>query len=70
MRFVDLIEKKKQKQPLTKEELHFFITGYVRGDIPDYQVSALLMAIYFNGDRKSTRLNSSHITRSRMPSSA
>ena len=31
MRFVDLIEKKKQKQPLTKEELHFFITGYVRG---------------------------------------
>ena len=28
MRFVDLIEKKKQKQPLTKEELHFFITGY------------------------------------------
>ena len=49
MRFVDLIEKKKQKQPLTKEELHFFITGYVRGDIPDYQVSALLMAIYFNG---------------------
>ena len=31
MRFVDLIEKKKQKQPLTKEELHFFITGYVQG---------------------------------------
>lgn len=49
MRFVDLIEKKKQKQTLTKEELHFFITGYVQGDIPDYQVSALLMAIYFNG---------------------
>ena len=39
MRFVDLIEKKKQKQPLTKEELHFCITCYVQGDIPDYQVS-------------------------------
>lgn len=49
MRFVDIIEKKKQKQSLSEEEIHFFITGYVRGDIPDYQVSALLMAIYFNG---------------------
>lgn len=49
MRFVDIIEKKKQHQALTKEELHFFIDGYVKGEIPDYQVSALLMAIYFNG---------------------
>ena len=48
MRFVDLIEKKKQKQPLTKEELHFHYR-LCPGDIPDYQVSALLMAIYFNG---------------------
>lgn len=49
MRFVDIIEKKKQKQELTKEELHYFITNYVKHEIPDYQVSALLMAIYFNG---------------------
>lgn len=49
MRFVDIIEKKKGHQSLSKEELHFFITEYVKGTIPDYQVSALLMAIYFNG---------------------
>lgn len=49
MRFVDIIEKKKQKEELTKEELHDFITKYVQHEIPDYQVSALLMAIYFNG---------------------
>lgn len=49
MRFVDIIEKKKEQQCLSKEELHFFITEYVKGTIPDYQVSALLMAIYFNG---------------------
>lgn len=49
MRFVDIIEKKKQKQALTKEEIHYFIEGYVKHEIPDYQVSALLMAIYFNG---------------------
>ena len=49
MRFVDLIEKKKHGEELTQEELHFFIQGYVKGTIPDYQVSALLMAIYFKG---------------------
>lgn len=47
MRFVDLIEKKKAGHPLSKEELHFFIQGYIHGEIPDYQVSALLMAICF-----------------------
>lgn len=47
MRFVDLIEKKKAGHPLSREELHFFIQGYIHGDIPDYQVSALLMAICF-----------------------
>lgn len=49
MRFVDIIEKKKNNLALTKEEIHYFIQGYVNKDIPDYQVSALLMAIYFNG---------------------
>ena len=48
-RFVDLIQKKKQGEPLTKEEIDFMITDYVAGEIPDYQMSAMLMAIYFNG---------------------
>lgn len=52
MRFVDIIEKKKEGQALSKEELHFFIQGYAKGELPDYQVSALLMAIYFNGMNK------------------
>ena len=49
MRMVDLINKKKQKQELTKEEIHYLINGYVKGEIPDYQVSALLMAICYEG---------------------
>ena len=49
MRFVDIIEKKKIGQALTKDEIHYFIQGYVNGSIPDYQVSALLMAICFQG---------------------
>ena len=48
-RFVDLIQKKKQGEVLTKEEIDFMITDYVAGKIPDYQMSAMLMAIYFNG---------------------
>lgn len=48
-RFVDLIQKKKQGETLTKEEIDFMITDYVAGKIPDYQMSAMLMAIYFNG---------------------
>ena len=49
MRVVDLIEKKKSKGILTKEEIHFLIDGYVANKIPDYQMSALLMAICLNG---------------------
>lgn len=49
MRMVDLIEKKRENQELTKEEINFIIEGYTNKNIPDYQVSALLMAIYFNG---------------------
>lgn len=48
-RFVDLIQKKKNGETLTKEEIDFMITDYVAGRIPDYQMSAMLMAIYFNG---------------------
>ena len=49
MRFVDLIEKKRDGLRLSTDEIHFWIDGYVKGNIPDYQVSALLMAIYFQG---------------------
>lgn len=45
----DIIQKKKQGEPLTKEEISFFVNGYVKDEIPDYQASALLMAIYFQG---------------------
>ena len=57
MRFVDLIEKKKAGQALTKDEIGFWIDGYVKGDIPDYQVSALLMAIVFQGMNDEETLN-------------
>lgn len=49
MRMVDIIEKKRENHQLTKEEINYFIKGYTNKEIPDYQVSALLMAIYFNG---------------------
>ncbi|MED0657498.1 pyrimidine-nucleoside phosphorylase [Anoxybacillus ayderensis] len=49
MRMVDLIEKKRDGHALTKEEIHFIIEGYTKGDIPDYQMSALAMAIFFRG---------------------
>ncbi|ANR68651.1 pyrimidine-nucleoside phosphorylase [Staphylococcus equorum] len=47
MRMVDIIEKKRDGQVLTKEEIEFFITGYTNGDIPDYQASSLAMAVFF-----------------------
>jgi len=49
MRMYDIIVKKRDNLELTREEINFFIKGYTRGSIPDYQVSALLMAIYFKG---------------------
>lgn len=52
MHFLELIEKKKRGEHFSKTEIKFWIDGYVTGDIPDYQVSALLMAIYFNGMSK------------------
>lgn len=45
----DLIEKKKKGQALTKDEISYLINGYTCGDIPDYQMSAYLMAVVFNG---------------------
>ena len=49
MRMYDIILKKKANLPLSDEEIRFVIDGYVKGEIPDYQVSALLMTIVFNG---------------------
>jgi len=48
MRMYDIINNKKNNKVLTKEEICFFIEGYVKNEIPDYQVSALLMAICLN----------------------
>lgn len=52
MRMYDLILKKRNGDELTKEEIDFIVNGYVRGEIPDYQVSAFLMAVYFKGMTK------------------
>ncbi|KEZ50813.1 pyrimidine-nucleoside phosphorylase [Metabacillus indicus] len=57
MRIVDLIEKKRDGKELTKEEISFIIKGYTNGDIPDYQISALTMAIFFKGMTKEERAN-------------
>ena len=48
-RMVDVIEKKRNGEVLSKEEITFFVNGYTDGSIPDYQASAFLMAIYFTG---------------------
>ncbi|MBU3072293.1 pyrimidine-nucleoside phosphorylase, partial [Clostridium estertheticum] len=47
MRMVDVISKKRDGKELTTKEINFFIEGYTKGDIPDYQASSLAMAIYF-----------------------
>lgn len=49
MRMYDIIMKKRNGGELTGEEIRFFVEGYTRGEIPDYQASALMMAIYFRG---------------------
>lgn len=56
---VDLIRKKRAGNPLSKEEISFLIEGYSSGDIPDYQMSALTMAIYFQGMNEE---ETSHLT--------
>lgn len=68
MRFLDIIEKKKNKLTLSDEEIQFWIDGVTDGTIPDYQTSALLMAIVLNGmdDRETAKLaeammNSGHV---------
>ncbi|MFP4343601.1 MAG: thymidine phosphorylase [Anaerolineales bacterium] len=56
MRIVEIIEKKRDGKALSTEEIEFFIHGYTEGEIPDYQASALLMAILLQGmDDRETR---------------
>ena len=49
MRAVDIIQKKRDGIELTKEEIHWLIEGYVAGTVPDYQMAAFAMAVYFKG---------------------
>jgi pyrimidine-nucleoside phosphorylase len=58
MRTVDLIQRKRDGEELAPEEIQFLVEGYTSGDIPDYQMAAFLMAVYFSGmtDRELSRL--------------
>ena len=49
MRMYDLIMKKRNGEALTEQEIQYMIREYVAGEIPDYQMSAFLMAVYFTG---------------------
>jgi len=57
MRMIDLIQKKKQGEELTQNEIDFIVQGYTKGEIPDYQVSAFLMAVCFKGMNKEETAN-------------
>lgn len=57
IRMYDIIKKKRDGKKLTKEEIDFFIQGYTKNRIPDYQVASLLMAIYFNKMNKRETLD-------------
>jgi len=49
MNILDVIETKKNKGELSTEQIKFFVDGFTKGEIPDYQISSLLMAILLNG---------------------
>lgn len=57
MRMYDLIVKKRSGEALTEEEINFMIKGYTEGSIPDYQMSAMMMAIYFQGMNEDETLS-------------
>ena len=57
LNILEIIEKKRDKKELTKEEIEYFVQGYTKGEIKDYQASALLMAIYLNGMTKKETAN-------------
>ena len=58
MTILDIIEKKRDKKELTKEEIEYFVNGYTKNEITDYQAAALVMAIFINGmtDEETTNL--------------
>ncbi len=57
MNIQEIISKKRDKKELTKEDIHYFVTEYVAGNITDYQAAALVMAIYLNGMTKEETTN-------------
>lgn len=57
MTILDIIEKKRDKQELSKQEIEYFIKGYTEGTIADYQAAALVMAIFINGMTKEETTN-------------
>lgn len=65
MRIYDIIKKKRDNEVLTKEEINFFVDKYSKGEIPDYQASALLMAIYLN---KMNKQETAYLTEAMMNS--
>ena len=65
MRIYDIIRKKRDNEVLTKEEIEFFVDKYSKGEIPDYQASALLMAIYLN---KMNKEETAYLTEAMMNS--
>lgn len=65
MRMYDIIKKKREGYALSDEEILFFVEGYTKGEIPDYQVSALLMAIFF---KKMTKEETVELTKAMLNS--
>src|SRR5919199_3380340 len=63
MRTVDLIHRKREGEELSPEELQFLVDGYTRGEIPEYQMSAFLMAVFFSGmsDREVSAVTESMV---------
>lgn len=61
MNTIEIITKKRDGQALTKEEIEYIVMGYTKGEIPDYQMSAFLMAIFFNGMDKQETVNLTRI---------
>lgn len=61
MGMYDIIDKKKRGGEFTRQEIEYFINGYVEAKIPDYQVAALLMAIYYQGMSDTELLDMTNI---------
>ena len=71
MRMYDLIMKKRNGGVLSEEEIRYMVNGYVGGEIPDYQMSAMMMAIFFRGmnEEETWRLTMAMAESGEMPES-